>query len=335
MIFKYNSCIISLLAIILLNNFFPQPVYSFQQNGYLNLWGDYFGQQEPGANVEVFAEGIISGNPLHGTPVFSIDMSEMYWPQADPNYSNVNIYVSKKINNQWTVPEVTSFSGAYIDDNPVFSPDGQKIFFNSFRPHNGTSKERIWYVIRQGDGSWSDAVSVGDDINEGELHWQVGVDPDGGIYFQTERQPSYGGGDIFYSNFINGQFQSPVNMGQVINSSSYDSMPFIDRQNRFIIFCRSHMYFSERIYGGSWTQPRSITSDYPNIHGICPQITPDGNYLFFTIMNNEVSTVYWTSAQFIYDSLTDLEDDSIEELPSEFRLMQNYPNPFNPTTVID
>ncbi len=309
-------------------------MFSFQQNGYLDLYGDYFGQQEPGTNVSVFAQGIISGNPLHGTPVFSPDMSELYWPQAEPDFSNTNIYVSKKINDQWTVPEVTSFSGAYHDDNSVFSPDGQKIFFNSMRIHNGSSKERIWYVTRQVDGTWSEAFSVGDEINEEELHWQVGVDLNGGIYFQSGRQPSFGGGDLFFSDFVNQQLQTPVNMGSTINTSEYDSMPFIDQHNRFMIFCRDDgIYLAERLYGGSWAEPQRITSINPNIKGICPQITPDGNYLFFAIMNNTVSTVYWTSAQFINDLVTDV-DGSVSELPDAIKLYQNYPNPFNPSTTI-
>ncbi|MBK7106030.1 MAG: T9SS type A sorting domain-containing protein [Ignavibacteriae bacterium] len=34
------------------------------------------------------------------------------------------------------------------------------------------------------------------------------------------------------------------------------------------------------------------------------------------------------------DWLTDVDDNSIEVIPSEFTLSQNYPNPFNPSTII-
>ena len=327
----YSNTILTVIIIFFINQCLLSQVTDFP-----DLYGPYFGQQTPGSQLSIFADGIISGNTLHATPVFSPDGNEIYWAQSNSNLTNTNIYVSRIVNNKWTTPEVTSFCGSYHDDNPVFSPNGQRLFFNSHREIDGATKERIWFVDRENDSLWSAPTAVNPVINDQQLHWQIGVDMDGAIYFQTDRLPSYGGGDIFYSEYVDSQFTAPQNMGNVINTNTYESMPYIDRQNEFMLFCRfADIYITERLPEGGWSQPENISIDYPYIRGTCPQITPDGNYLFFTIINNLVSHVYWIDAQFILNDYTGLDQEHADyNTPDDYKLRQNCPNPFNPITTI-
>ena len=48
---------------------------------FLDLYGPYFGQELPGSEPIVFADGIISGKTLHATPSFSPDGTEIYWAE--------------------------------------------------------------------------------------------------------------------------------------------------------------------------------------------------------------------------------------------------------------
>jgi hypothetical protein len=80
-------------------------------------------------------------------------------------------------------------------------------------------------------------------------------------------------------------------------------MPYIDPQRRFILFQRQEgttggLYISRRQADGTWTEAFNITETYPDINGVCPQITPDGRFLFFLRGN-----VYWVDAQFIFDMI--------------------------------
>lgn len=47
-------------AILVLFFFSQHPV--FGEEDFLPLWGPYFGQEEPGTAIGIFADGIISGN---------------------------------------------------------------------------------------------------------------------------------------------------------------------------------------------------------------------------------------------------------------------------------
>ena len=301
---------------------------------FLDLWGPYFGQPEPDTVPLVFADGIISGRPLHGTPVFSPDLTELYWAEFELDYSNANILVSRMIDNRWTEPQVTPFCSAYVDDDPVFSPNGQRLFFNSLRPVNGSICERIWFVDRQSDSSWSAPALVDDAVNGEELHWQIAVDRRGAIYFQSERPPSYGGGDLFRSDCLAGVYQTPANLGAEINSAAYECTPFHDPSDRFLLYTRSTIFLiSDRLAGGTWATPRDITAAHPEIQGVCPQITPDRRYLFFTVMG-EVCDVYWVSAEFINDDYTAVDGPRSECHPTLIHLNSS-PNPFNPRAVIE
>lgn len=56
---------------------------------------------------------------------------------------------------------------------------------------------------------------------------------------------------------------------------------------------------------------------------------PTNNRLVVMASNNAYASFKLTNA-----TLTDLDDDTVSELPSSFEIIGNYPNPFNPTTTI-
>ncbi|MFC2097158.1 T9SS type A sorting domain-containing protein [Bacteroidota bacterium] len=308
---------------------------------YTDLYGPYFGQELPGNEPQYFAHGIIDTKVLHCSPSFSPDGTEMIWSEVENDWSSATIYYSRMINNRWTEPAVVSFSSPYFDDNPVFSPDGQKLFFNSDRLYNGYAYERVWYVTRQNDGGWSEPLPLDPIINNYPLHWQTSIDNNGTIYFGSERTPNYGEDDIFYSHFVNGHYESPINMGPLINTGACESMPYVDPQTRYILFERpvvingqlkNCIMFCKRDENRIWADLINITVEYPDIYGACPQITPDGNYLFFTRYVDGHFHVFWVQADFINELY--LGTNNFEQKQVNIELFQNYPNPFKSDTNI-
>jgi len=121
------------------------------------LKGGYLGQTEPGDTPQMFAPGIVSGHGFeseHSPAVFSPDLKEVYWTQK---FRGPILYMEQK-NGVWTAPKPAPFCSEYGDGEPIFSPDGKKLFFLSFRPlkpEGPSDKENMWYIDRTLEG-WSE-----------------------------------------------------------------------------------------------------------------------------------------------------------------------------------
>jgi Tol biopolymer transport system component len=271
------------------------------------LVGPYFGQEPPGGTPQVFADGIISGNNLHATPTLSPDGREIYWAVCGSGPGLCRIYFSQMLGNDlWTTPELASFTVGVGGDNPVFHPDGQRLFFNSDRPYDGVVKERIWYVNRQDDGTWSDPAPIDPIINDHALHWQISVDNTGRLYFGAARDPSYGGDDIFFSDIVDGHYGEPVNLGPAINTADHESMPFIDPDRRFILFSRLAngsfgVLMSRRNPDGTWSEAVDLSGHCHTDEGAGPQVSPDGAYLFFLKYGGVDFDIFWVDSSCIPD----------------------------------
>lgn len=271
------------------------------------LRGPYFGQDPPGDTPQIFADGIISGNNLHATPCFSPDGNELYWAVCGESHGRCRVYHSEmRSNGFWTVPEIASFTLAADGDNPVFHPDGERLFFNSHRPHNGVAKERIWYVDRLRDGTWSDPVPVDPIINDDELHWQTSVDRTGRLYFGSDRPPSFGSADIFASDLHAGHYSGPERLEAPVNTEHTESMPYIDPDGRFLLFTRLTgtsygIFISRRSSAGTWREPIDLAEHCHTESGACPQLSFDGEYLFFLRHNGSDFDILWVHSGCIPD----------------------------------
>ena len=121
------------------------------------LEGDYLGQSPPGKTPEIFAPGIITTEyHEHSSPAFSLDGTEVYWSVFINFFGPQVILTMQQKDGFWTQPEVSPFSGQYTDGNPCFSPEGQKLFFESRRPIHENEEARddidLWLVERTENG---------------------------------------------------------------------------------------------------------------------------------------------------------------------------------------
>ena len=141
--------------------------------------------------AELFAPGTISapGNEQWRI-TFTPDGRTAYFAvsaQFFPFTRKATIYVSQLEAGAWTAPQVAEFSGVYADIDPFLSPDGQRLYFSSVRPVNGTPRQDIdlWMVEREADG-WGEPRHLGDAVNTptaDELY--PSVDANGTLYFAS------------------------------------------------------------------------------------------------------------------------------------------------------
>lgn len=270
------------------------------------LRGAWLGQDEPRETPERFALGIVSHHGFsseHSPAAFSPDGREVYWTTAfrEP------VLFSTLEDGRWTRPRPAPFMSEYGEGEPIFSPDGERLYFLSMRPllpGAEPGKENIWYVEREGEG-WSEPTPVDAVVNAFNHHWLFSLTETGTIYFSSVRDGGYGSRDVYRSHRVNGVHQPPENLGPVVNTEELEHTPFIAPDESYLIFASGghglnegmfHFVISYRNADGSWSAPQSLDHiTAPVQDPLCPLITPDGRFLFF-IGDGDI---WWARADFI------------------------------------
>jgi Tol biopolymer transport system component len=290
--------ILLVIVIFLLLVIFPADRLVINSD-FPELTGPYLGEKLPGSVPERFAPGIIDGE-MHTATVFSPDGQEVYWKLISDDVNE--ILFMRLEDGRWTHPQVVPFASRFFDsDNPCFSPDGQKLFFTSWRPVRWYQvfefSEGIWYVERTEQG-WSNPKAVGTSINSMNLHWQLSVSEKGSLYFASE-------GDIYHSKYKNDQYQQPIRLVNEINTLSNEGHPYIAPDESYLIFSSNKqtdslgdydLYLSIHRDDGSWSKAINlgvgVNSYYQDLY---PVVSPDQNYLFFISNRDGMYSVYWVN----------------------------------------
>jgi Tol biopolymer transport system component len=248
-------------------------------------------QQSPEPTPQLFGENVISTGDDESHPHFTSDGKTLYFLKNTASFNHWTIVVSQEQNGKWTTPDVAPFSGQFSDADPFITADGERFFFISTRPVNGTSKEDtdIWMMKKVGE-NWSapePLTAVNSETNE----WFPTVSKNGNLYFGSERPGGKGRCDLYYSRLVDGKYGAPENLGDPINSAASEVEPFIAADESYLIFAAIGLPDSKGIYDlyisfrrdGAWTKPRNL-GDKINSVGwdFSPKVSPDGKWCFFT-----------------------------------------------------
>lgn len=162
---------------------------------------------------------------------FNRDQNVMYWtandmsPRREGEKSKVRklrIYISDWKEGRWEYrSEFAWNSEKYSCAHPALSLDGTTIYFSSDMP-GGRGGMDIWKSIYK-DGFWSEPINLGPEINTAGNEVFPALTISGELYFASNGLPGFGGLDI-YMCLPNeyGDFNTPVNMGEPINSKGDD-----------------------------------------------------------------------------------------------------------------
>ena len=164
-------------------------------------------------------------------PSLSDDGNVIYFTRYKPgDLLSGDLYVVEKVNGVWQsarnwndVPELPSINTPTGEEHcPIIASDSL-IYFNNSQP-GVTQQSDIWKVEKK-DGVWQKPVSLGAKINSPErdhMHW-TGLSKDGKSLVVTSMRTdlgSRGGHDMWISRQDDkGEWQEPVNLGDVINTS--------------------------------------------------------------------------------------------------------------------
>lgn len=197
-----------------------------------------FDLKTPLTEPRIFGEDIISTPLYERGGTFSPDGKEFYFTKRAPEGYFSAICVSRFTNGKWSKPEIASFSGQYLDSDPIISPDGNRLFFTSRRPVDGKPRPDtdIWFVNKTADG-WSDPVNPGAPINTNYSEGYATLTRNGTMYFHSARPDgSQGEYDIYRSKLVGGKYTEPESLNSAINSKGSEAFPFIAPDESYLIF---------------------------------------------------------------------------------------------------
>ncbi len=206
--------------------------YGWTGRGYLNIMkstpetaGDFWGSMS--TPVEFDSK---LNQPYHDGPAsFSADGNTIYFTRSFFGKAKregifktneLKIFYATKTNGAWG--DVKPFflnSKEYSVGHPSLSTDGQSLYFVSDMP-GGQGGTDIWMCKREGE-EWGHAKNLGKTINTKENEMFPTIQDNTVLYFSSEGHPGYGAMDIYKSSNENGNWTTPVNLKQPINSS-YD-----------------------------------------------------------------------------------------------------------------
>ncbi|RZM28358.1 MAG: tetratricopeptide repeat protein [Pedobacter sp.] len=149
-----------------------------------------------------------------------------------------DIYVSHKKGKDWDTPFNlgAAVNGPHWDSQPAVSPDGNTLYFVSNRP-GGIGGYDIWKSDLGADGTWSNAVNLGAEINTPYDENTPFMHPDGKtLYFASDGWPGFGDKDIFLSRRDGDHWGTPVNLGYPINSFNEENGLIVSSDGKLGLF---------------------------------------------------------------------------------------------------
>jgi hypothetical protein len=247
--------------------------------------------------------GVISTTANEFGGAITPDGRELWYSSSVQHFYMETIFFSRRLpDGHWGPPNLAPFSGRGHDFDPVFSPDGKRMLFISDRPTRRGEAKRdydIWYVDREIGGGWGPPHRFPQPINslpdakgEGGREEFASVAADGTLYFAGDRRTGPQGMAIYRARLIDGRYEEPELLPDIINAGPFVGEPVIAPDQSFLFFSAFGLpdgfgnwdiYFARRGADGQWETPQHLgpAVNTPE-RDYSPRLTPDGHTLVFT-----------------------------------------------------
>ena len=147
-----------------------------------------------------------------------------------------DFYVSEYIDGEWSEAEaIEELNSAQNEGAQSLSADGKTLVFTMCNRPNSYGSCDL-FISRKQQDVWMKAENIGPDINTKHWESEPSLSADGNrLYFSSDRPGGKGFKDIWYSDFVNGQWSLPINF-EHINTSDIEGSPFIHQDGISLYF---------------------------------------------------------------------------------------------------
>jgi len=219
------------------------------------------------------------------------------------------IYISTKRNGLWNTPEriILQDPGRLALDGCEFVR-GNVMWFCFAR--EGYTGMNLFTAIFE-DGKWKDWHYAGDTLNKEYQVNEMHITGDGSkLYFHSSRAGGKGQLDIWVSEKMDGEWQTPRNV-ESVNSPENEGWPFITDDGGELWFTRTYggtpSIFRSRRIDGEWSLPELIVSSFAGE----PTLDLEGNLYFVhhffrdgTMREADIYVAYHVSQNTAYHSIS-------------------------------
>ncbi|MBB6498648.1 OmpA family protein [Pedobacter cryoconitis] len=171
---------------------------------------------------------------------------------------------------------------------PTLTADGSTLIFS--RTVDGNED---FYVSHKVNKEWRTAVPLSDKINTRFNEGAQSISPDGMYLFFTgcNREDGFGSCDLYVSHKNGNAWDTPFNLGAVVNSSSWDSQPAISPDGSTLYFVSNRpggiggydIWKTTLNSEGEWSKPENLGPEINTIYDEnTPFVHPDGKTLYFS-----------------------------------------------------
>lgn len=154
-------------------------------------------------------------------------------------YRKNKLWTSEFAGGKWQKPVKIqkSVNFSFYQPHVSMTKDGNTLYFSSWNKKTGFGKLDIYRCEKDRNGNWGQAVNLGMEINTNDDEDSPEISHDGKtLYFSSKGHKGIGGFDIFRSDFVNGQWTKPVNMGLPVNSPGDDIFFRFSKDDRIAYF---------------------------------------------------------------------------------------------------
>jgi outer membrane protein OmpA-like peptidoglycan-associated protein/Tfp pilus assembly protein PilF len=157
-----------------------------------------------------------------GTCTISADGRTLVFTSCEgrQNFGSCDLFVSYKVGDEWTEPVNlgNKINSAAWESQPSLAADGRTLYFVSDR-RGSYGRRDLWKSQLGEDGYWGVPENMGPNVNTTEDDLSPFIHANGRtLYFSSKGHIGMGGYDLFATEYQNGQWTFPKNLGYPLNN---------------------------------------------------------------------------------------------------------------------
>lgn len=180
---------------------------------------------------------------------------DLYWTEKDPQTGTWNP----------AQPVGPPINSPHNEGAAFFSSDGQWAFITLCNRPDGLGSCDLYFSELKGL-SWSEPRNLGAVVNSSAWESHPSLTHDRRrLYFASSRPGGLGGSDLWYTDFVNGAWQPPLNLGSPVNTPGDEYSPMIAADGRTLYFASDwhpglggQDLFVTYLTDTGWTRPRNL-----------------------------------------------------------------------------